>query len=214
MMAESFELANAVLAPTDAMRRAFREEWRHLADPGTWWSGAQRIAIVGAGRDAVAASAATGSDLPDLVVEVARTIAGAAHSIDAALVDGFVASGLEREPYTEIVGIVARSTAIDTAVRGLGGSIEPLPQPNAGQPSQLFVADAKKRSGFVPMTGAASPVNALSGVAAEDVAQRALHASLYLSYEEMGDLLIEKGLSRAQLELVAARTSLLNDCFF
>ena len=41
-----------------------------------------------------------------------------------------------------------------------------------------------------------------------------LHGVLYLSLDEMADPTIEKTLTRAQMELIAARTSLLNDCFY
>ncbi len=41
-----------------------------------------------------------------------------------------------------------------------------------------------------------------------------LHTVLYLSMFEMGDLHIVKDLTRVQIEFIAARTSLLNDCFY
>ena len=64
------------------------------------------------------------------------------------------------------------------------------------------------------LVGAAGATSALSGVSVEDRAQEQLHDALYLSYQEMGDLGIDKVLSRSQMELLAARTSLINDCFF
>ena len=42
----------------------------------------------------------------------------------------------------------------------------------------------------------------------------ALHGPAYLTFQEMGDPAIQKGLSRAQIELVASRTSSINECFF
>lgn len=42
-----------------------------------------------------------------------------------------------------------------------------------------------------------------------------VHGALYLTIQEMGDLeIVRDGLERAQMELVAARTSMLNDCFY
>ena len=64
------------------------------------------------------------------------------------------------------------------------------------------------------MVGAAGATSALSAVTAEDRAQEQLHGALYLSYFEMGNFGIEKGLNRPQMELLAARTSLVNDCYF
>ena len=42
-----------------------------------------------------------------------------------------------------------------------------------------------------------------------------LHGVLYASMEEMFEMQLEReGLTRPQIELVAARTSSLNDCFY
>jgi hypothetical protein len=41
-----------------------------------------------------------------------------------------------------------------------------------------------------------------------------LQAAFYLATGEMGELDVQRGLHRTQMELVAARTSLLNECFF
>ncbi len=50
----------------------------------------------------------------------------------------------------------------------------------------------------------------------EAAAVRALHAGLYLDYDEVLDLKRDPGrtLTRPQMELVAARTSWLNECFY
>ena len=55
---------------------------------------------------------------------------------------------------------------------------------------------------------------ALDHVPAETEAMKDLHGALYLTLEEMGDPLIRKDLGRPQLELVAARVSVLNECFY
>ncbi len=54
----------------------------------------------------------------------------------------------------------------------------------------------------------------ISAVPAEAAAQETLHGALYLSYPDMADLHAERGLTRAQMEFVAARVSYLNDCLF
>ncbi len=45
-------------------------------------------------------------------------------------------------------------------------------------------------------------------------AQQHLHGPIYLTYEEMADLDFRRGLHRSQMELVAARTSAINECFY
>jgi hypothetical protein len=206
-------VANSVVlsGPTlDGLRR----EWSRLGAAGTWWSGAERVAIARVARLAASGEVPQDDQLPDVAVEAAGTVATAPTKLSANVIGRFVSEGLSTDKYTEIVGVVARVVAVDTAVRGTGAPIEPLPTPEPGEPSRRTVPDAKKRSAWIPMVGGSNPVTALSAVTAESEAQRGLHAALYLSYEEMGDLSIVKQLSRAQLELVAARTSLINECVF
>ena len=66
----------------------------------------------------------------------------------------------------------------------------------------------------MPTVGVISPPTALQAVPTEAAVQEELHGALYLSYADMADLAAVRGLSRAQMELVAARVSYLNDCFF
>ncbi len=201
-----------VMSP--AMLDGIRREWQRLGQAGTWWTGAERVAIAEVARKALAGADTTNFMLPLAATQAAAAVAANPVSISSDMLNQFEADGLSASAYTEIVGVVARMVAIDTAVRGTGGNEEPLPTPSSGEPSQIVPAKAKKRSAWVPMVGAAGAVTALSGVAAEDEAQRDLHGALYLSYEEMGDMEIVKGLTRAQLELVASRTSLINQCVY
>ncbi|RMH82510.1 MAG: hypothetical protein D6683_02870 [Actinomyces sp.] len=197
--------------------------WRHLARPGTWWTGAERVAIAAAARAARPPAAGEpapethrpGDDtLDELTLEVARTVSVDAHTIDPERYTGWVARGLHPFAYVEMVGIIARLTALDTTRRGLGLAPRPLPAPDPGQPSRLVPEGAAPRGGWAPTVGRADAVQALSAVPAEREALFALHPVLYLSLEEMADFTIVKGLSRTQLELLAGRTSRLNDCFY
>jgi hypothetical protein len=201
----------ALSGPTlDGLRR----EWHRLGAAGTWWSGAERVAIARVARLAGAGEVPHEDQLSDVAVEATATVAAAPTKLSANVIERFISEGLSTEKYTEIVGVVARVVAVDTAVRGSGAPLEQLPAPEDGAPSRTIVAAAKKRSAWIPMVGGSNPVTALSAVAAESEAQRDLHAALYLSYEQMGDLSIVKQLNRAQLELVAARTSFINECVF
>ncbi len=181
----------------------------HLGAPGTWWSGSERVAMLAATRTAIAggepADAAWGP--------IAHRVATAAHTIDQAIVDEATAT-IGVAPYVELVGVISKGAAIDTAIRGVGIDELALPEPQPGEPSRTEVPEAKKRSAFVPMNGPAYPPAALSLVEAESTMLADLSDTLYLSYDEMAEPAIVKGLPRHQLELVAARTSLINDCFY
>ena len=188
------------------MLDGIRREWKRLGQAGTWWTGAERVAMAEVARKALAGQDTTNFMLPLAATEAAALVASNATSIAPAMLEQFEEDGLSPAAYTEIVGVVARLVAVDTAVRGTGAPEEPLPAPSPGEPSQLETEDARKRSAWVPMVGAAGAIAALTGVTAEAEAQADLHGSLYLTYDEMGDSSIVKGLTRAQLELVASKT--------
>lgn len=203
-----------LVAPS-TYQQAIEREWDRLAKAGTWWTGGARVAMAAAARGARDGAPVEPTEaLPAAATEAAARIAAAPATITAAWVDELEARGLDRVAYTEIIGVVARLMAIDTFLVGVGVELPPLPEPRAGEPSRKVVAEAAINGGFVPTVGPASPPNGLSGVADEVDALFDVHGAFYLSLEEMGDFEIVKDLTRPQMELIAARTSLLNDCFF
>lgn len=214
-MADTFRFTSPALPLRSDMRESMEREWQRLAQPGTWWTGTERVAIA-----ATARAAATGHDdetplpLNPMVSSMAARIATDAPSITRDMVDAFGGAGVPVEAHVEMVGIVARLTAVDTTVRGIGAPLVPLPAPIAGEPSRQLVDAAKRRAAHVPMVGAAGATTALSAVAAEDAAQADLHGGLYLSYREMGDFAIVKDIPRWQMELAATITSWLNHCVY
>lgn len=186
------------------------EQWRQLGQPGTWLDGSERVDVVRAARS----DRPEVIGVPDSIGDVARLVAHGAASITAETVDGVEANGIDRAAYVEIVGIVSRVMAIDTFDRGIGRQPRPTPDPVGGVPSRAPVPEARRRAGWVSTVGAIGPPTALSSVRREAADQAALHDVLYLPYSGMSDLDAERGLHRTQMELVAARVSLLNDCMF
>jgi hypothetical protein len=200
---------DAATAATAAIDDVVDDQWSRLGEPGTWLTGAERVDLIRIARDRDAAA-----DVDAPTREAAVAVAHDAASITAASVDDLESGGLARERYAEIVGVVSRVVAIDTYERGLGRPPRAAPTTRPGEPSQSVVATARRRAGWVPTVGAIGPPSALSAVAAEAAAQETLHGVLYLSYADMADLRAKRGLTRAQMELVAARVSYLNDCLF
>jgi len=189
-------------------------EWQHLARAGTWWTGSERIAVAAVARAARERQPQPSVALPESAVRAATRLAGEPH-IDADWVRALTDDGLQIEAYVEILGIVARLSAVDSFMFGIGADApHALPQPTAGSVSKQMVDAAGSNGGLVPTVGPASAPNALSAVSAETDAMLALHGVLYLSIAEMSELEIVKDLTRAQMEFIAARTSFLNDCFF
>ena len=209
-------LHDAVVAVPERIATGLERGWRQLTGTGTWFTSAERIAAIAEARAALDAPDGSGTEgvVDRPARDAVRTVAAGAARIDREYVERLAGDGLEVEPYVELVGVVSRAVAIDTTVRGVGASELPLPAPESGTPEGSVATAARRRSAFVPTVGAAGPPTALSAVPAEDRAQEDLHGALYLSYGEMGDATIVTGLPRWQLELIAARTSLINHCHF
>ncbi len=183
----------------------------NIGSVGTWWTAAERVAIAESARRAFTASTdGAHAVITEPVSAVAARVATEAHHVT---VDDVGVFG-EPAAFVEVVGVVARTTAIDTFCRGIGRPAPELVATDEHRPTGQVSRGAKRRSAYVATVGPAGPTTALSAVPGEDAAQADLHGALYLSYAEMADLRIVKGLPRWQLELVAARTSLINRCFF
>lgn len=207
----AFALTTATLPVRDEIRTGLREEWQRLADAGSWLDGATRVAVAAEAR-ASRNRVETATGLPPAIAEAVQAVSAAASFVSREWVDDLVDRGLAVEEYVEITGVVGRLAAVDTYVEGVGAPQEPLPDPLPGEPSRQPNRAARRRAAFVPTEPGDGPPFALSAVPAEARAQLNLHAALYMSVEEMGDLAYRGDLARPQMEFVAARTSHLNDC--
>ncbi len=185
----------------------FQAEWNRLSSPGATRRGAARVAIAAAARNGEAVG------ISEEEAAAARQIASRPAEIGRDWVEAQQAL-LGPASYVELVGVVSRLAAIDAFHRALGLSLEPLPEPAAGDPTGRVDDRARPGPAWVPMIGAASIVGALSIVPAEMRAQESLHGPIYLPYEEMGNMDVDRGLHRSQMELVAGRVSALNECFY
>jgi hypothetical protein len=145
--------------------------------------------------------------------------------------DMVIAAGLEPPAYVELIAVVTMITGVDCFARALGVAPFPLPEPRSGVPSRYRPAGAKPGTAWVPMiapedaTGPEAdlyPANtivpnimrALSLAPSEARMLQTLAATHYLSVEQIGDPTARRSLDRMQIELVAARVSALNQCFY
>ena len=185
-----------------------RSLWSNLAAPGTWWSGAERMAV------AEAARGGTTDLIPSIAAGAARTIYADITATSRAWVEGVLARGLTMPLFVEVIGVVSRLAAVDEFTRALGRPLEPLPEPLPGAPTREDPPSARSGRSWVPMVGGMSITRALSLVPDESEAQEEIHGLLYLSYEQMADQGFERELTRPQMELVAGRVSAINECFY
>ena len=190
-----------------------KRTWADLARPGAVWMGAQRLAIAAEARRA-RNGALPGSDLPGPATEAARLLASHPGDARRTWVEHLVADGLDHSSYVELLGVVGRLVAVDTFYEALSLPPRPLLEPVAGEPSGEVSTRARPGKGWVPMVGGTSITQALSLIPSENAELERFHGPMYLTFEEMSDPMIARGLTRPQMEVVASRTSALNECFY
>ena len=214
-----------------------------LGDPGTWGNGEQRLAVAGEIRRACVEAGVqeepeepqpeTDVDLPQAARELIRELAVEPQGFDEASYKAARRGGLRDEEYVEVVGIVARLTAMDIFARGIGVPLRPLPTPRAGAPSCVRPAAAKKEMAWVPTV----PNLPEGGEEAEKLYGKNYHPYIFralslvpdemqrhvelenIQYLPMNSILIKdyqhhEEFSRAQAETVAGRVSAINECFY
>jgi hypothetical protein len=159
--------AAAPVPVREDLRVAQERAWRGLAGPGTWWSGAERLAIAAEVRAAAtcalcrtrkaALSPYTVSGTHDGPGALAATAVDAVHRITTdpgrltrAWYDGVLAAGLGDAAYVELLGVVVTVLGIDAFCRGIGVPPHALPAPEPGTPSRVRPATARAEGAWVP----------------------------------------------------------------
>ena len=209
---------------------AFEAVWNGLAVAGTWWTATERLAIVAATRrslplplgeaapDTAGLSDAIGPDgLSPLTHEVVRRLAFDAGRITRE----WATAVIERMGlgyYVETVALVVQTVPIDLLCDLLGRPRQDLPVPRTGEPSRVVPDGLGQEGAFVPwaVDGWLGPnvARALSFVPEDNSRHMGIVRSMYSGqhFEEM--VWRHRALSRPQVELVAARTSAVNECFY
>jgi hypothetical protein len=199
--------------------------WRWLATPGSWWTGAEHVELARIVRAARAQRSeppwlrkvdpGDAGKLPAAAAEVARRIAIEAHQLDQPWCDAMTVQ-LGDGAYVEAVAVAAITTAIDAFAESLGAQLEPLPEVLAGEPDRVRAQGVAADGAWVPMTVPFTGPNvarALSLVPGAQMTFFGLVGSMY-ALADFQTLVWDRPLSRPQIELVAARVSAVNECFY
>ncbi len=146
--------------------------WRRLAQAGTWWSGAQRVAIAaevraaracrlcGERKAALSPHAVSGEHdcseegraaLPDVAIDAVHRVTTDASRLGKTWLEKTLAGGISDAQYIELVDVVVAVTSIDFVCRGLGAALHPLPEPVPGEPSRVRPASARMEEAWLPM---------------------------------------------------------------
>ena len=200
------EIAGEKLPMRDSLAREVEVAWERLARAGTWWTGAERLAIAAEARAAPACGLcqrrrealspytvdgdhdAVGDLAPGVVEAIHRLVTDAGRITERwvhSLLAGEDMGALDETKYVEIVGVVAVLTALDKLHQALGLPLRGLPPPIAGAPSRHRPVGAQRNLAWV------------STLAPEDV-----RAEDPNPYPVHGDKNIHRGLSLVPQEVV------------
>ena len=172
--------------------------------------------------------------LPDPIVEIVHRVRTDSGRLTESWFRAMLECGVTEEDYVETVAVISIATALDTLARGLGVPVRALPQPEPGAPARHRPNGAKSGLAWVPTLeqedledGDPDPYpgktpdlianihRAMSLVPAEVAAFFALDDVIYLPQWAMKDFSREfRAISHAQIELLAARVSMINRCTY
>jgi hypothetical protein len=202
---------------------AHRRSLEHVASPGASFTAERRAQIAGVVRDAMLAADPSPPwvrPFGDAALDVAHRLGRYAGTITEDWYRQILAEGMDPLEWVEIVGIAVATVPVVAFARAVGNPVPSLPTAAAGAPTG-HVADRLEEPelNWVPVAApadqVASVVQALSALPDEWTNLWQLAAAQYMSSEQMADQRWNRGtLSRAQMELVAARISLVRECFF
>ncbi len=212
----------------DEVIQSFEIVWQNLGKPGAWWTGQQRIQIAQEVRnssqptlvervnDLSKYSHQETESLSPYVRAVVRKITYESSTIDRDAYDRIV-DVLGQDRYAELAAIVTQVVPVFTLADILGYPREKLPNAHDGAPTKERPEDLVNDVAFLPtFSPRGLPHVAVSlSLAQADNARRMLLVRSMYSGTNFGEMVWEhRSLSRQQIELVAARTSAINECFY
>ncbi len=204
-----------------------------IARPGDWLTGEQRLAVWREVRDsssneldqqrrqalspnAVEGAHAATSELSASAMEVVHRAASDPGRLTRAWADEHITE-LGEETYTELVGVTAIVSVLDRFDRAMGRTEQPLPPATVGEPARVRPDDVGDIGAWVSQTTGPTKANVsrtLSLVPVTNQTWRRLVDTHYSHGAEFMNLRWEFALSRPQAELVATRSTALNECFY
>ena len=218
-------------------------ELASFAAPGSWLSGEERLACVeaaraarsGAGlqREIPGTGTAPADVLPDASLELISQLAVRPREMTREHFTAARARGMSAGEYVETVSLVSRIVNVDVFARGVGAAPPVLPDAVDGEPD-YDAPQAIEEGAWLPTVpagakGAQDALRAYGGSGPQPFIYRALSLvpaeamrciiggdTQYLPIEKFMDFGYSHhpGLSRVQVEIIAARVSALNDCFY
>ena len=216
------------------LAEAHRLAWEHIASPGTWWTGAERVELATTVRLSIEDAdplppwvGVTTSDrlpaerlAPDVAHDIAYRIGRHAGTITPDVAATAIAE-IGELPYVELCAIASSVGAVVHFHRNVGMEVPAFPAPIEGEPTHDRPELASAELNWVPVAApadqVAAVVQAYTAVPDEQRNTWRMADAQYMPADEMIHpdwSRRDGGLSRAQMELVAARVAQLRECFY
>ena len=219
----------AITQIVDAQRTVGEE----IVGPGDWLTGRERVAawrevrssrtdrLDQERRQALTPNAVSGrheatAELSAAATEVVHRVASDPGRLTRAWADEQIAE-LGEETYTELVGVTAIVSVLDRFDGAMGRAERRLPEPIHGEPARVRPDDVGDVGAWVSQSTGPTKANVsrtLSLVPQTNLLWRRLVDTHYSRGAEFMNLQWDFPLSRPQAELVAARSTALNECFY
>ena len=207
---------------------SFRIVWDHLGRPGAWWTGPQRIGIAEHVRKSAprplwdrpppleTLSDEANGELTIFEAAVVERVAVSPSSINIETYEHII-QRMGENKYAELAAVISQIVPIDHLHDALGLGREELPVPREGAITTERPSGLVTGIGFLPTlpTEGLPHVAVALSLSLADNARRMLLVRAMYSGDSFNDMVwTHRSLNRPQVELVAARTSALNECFY
>jgi len=204
---------------------------------GTWLTAATRTAVWAEARNATSCTLClnrkqalspyalqgdhdTCTELPDNMVEVVHRIKNDSGRLTKRWFDEQIESGLSREEYIETLSLVSTSIILDSYATAMGLPDYVIPTPQPGEPTKILNPEVVDEGAWLPITKAEQTVedhglpnvpNIARAMGLVPSGMMHFFSTMRAHYSLSGD---DFGISRSQIELIAARVSSHNECFY
>ena len=155
------------LEPQQHTRAGVDMAWASLGAPGTWFSGAEKLALAAETRAAhgcalcaervaalfpyaVEGDHAPSSGLSAAALDAVHRISTDPGRLSQRWYHAALESGLTPEQVVELTGVVGVVTIADSLAVALGAPLRSLPEPQPGEPSRKLVSGTEIAGGWVP----------------------------------------------------------------
>ncbi|WP_133406768.1 alkylhydroperoxidase-related (seleno)protein [Parashewanella tropica] len=219
----------------EAKLTMFNRIWNRLAQPGYWWNATEKHAIAKVIRKArplpvydrkrksvsELAQTPTTDVLSPLTIDTIERIVTESGQLNTEWAMEVI-ENLGEGVYAELIAITILLLPIDLFCRFLDVAPMPLPTPLEGEPTRQLPENLRDNGAWIRQTQEAiddqNLVNvsrAISILPIENGLRRDLVEAMYMEGHSFFDKIWKnKALSRPQLEILATKTSMINECFY